>query len=1018
MASWEDLYRGASPAQQAEWLRRARAQGILYAHRLQDDADGSTRPGSGAAPSILPSMLAGQVQDLLPLRAPEAAVTDPALDGRQREAVARALSTSDVCLIQGLPGSGKTRVVTEIVTQAAGRGERILFVAPTAAALDRVLEEVAGRPSVDALRCLGRGELPDHLPPCARALTVPERARLLREETLPQARQARDQSERRCERAAREQPAWPQLLDFADNRRRLEEQCAALKAQGEGVPDVVRREAARALGDEGPAEAGALARSLAACGRAHAEKRRDLQTARAKAEQQQAVRQREVAELTAKLDAVRPLAEARRQGRWWSPSWWRASLGGDVCARAEALQAEHVQAAAGLEELGRELATVDEQLRQAEAAFEDECRRLCAAEADRRRAEVADQEAAVRHELALLEAKWQQVCGRLGPDSPRPAAMTPEAVTAARAHWEAKRDRDEEARAFARQWLGYLEESAEDLPAQLARNANLVAAPLTDLPRDDGAGEAGTFDLLVVEEAEQVTDAELLQAARRARRWVLVGEPSPAAEGRPGGRGGSRPRPRPRAAAALHASCFQRLWDHLHCDPSRLPYAWVKEHDRLCCRLHPVPAEQRHRLESEWVADFPEIELRILTLPRATPVLAEVVFPPAMSIESAKEYIYRELQELPVQAAGRTACWLEQPEAVVLDLGDAAAADARAVALEAGAREIVTPGPSSPEDPSQARQPWRTCRLEFERAHGWQRERAEEWVYRHLRLRDLGRTVRLETLYRMDPALAAVLADLLWEGAAHVPEPAPGPSAPAVEFVAVPPVEPGRPRRERAEPAEPSRSASLPRAGAGLELDLSGPRRADRLPAEFRPLLPASGVVNYLEAQAVVRKLRELTADPALRAAAAAGPGNGRGPVVAVMALSAAQATLLRELVRRCDHVAGCGLAVEVDRPEAFRHRECLAALVSLTRSHSHRAVPLGEGPRQLPLALTRARARLVLFGDPGTLARRGQWQGALDHQGEADAAREGRLVAQLLRYLQGQGRHGRSFRLCPGDGP
>jgi hypothetical protein len=431
-----------------------------------------------------------------------------------------------------------------------------------------------------------------------------------------------------------------------------------------------------------------------------------------------------------------------------------------------------------------------------------------------------------------------------------------------------------------------------------------------------------------------------------------------------------------------------------------------------------VPAEQRHRLESEWVADFPEIELRILTLPRATPVLAEVVFPPAMSIEAAKEYIYRELQELPVQAAGPTVCWHEQPEAVVLSLGGAATADARAVALEEGVRELVTAGPGAAADPSLPRPPWHTCRLEFERARGWQRERAEEWVYRHLRLRDLGRTVRLETLYRMEPALAAVLSDLLWEGAAHFPESAAEGSAPAVEFVAVPPVEAGRGRRERPEPTEPSRAAGLPRAGAGLELDLSGPRRADRLPTELRPLLPAAGVVNYLEALAVVRKLTELTADPALRAAAAAGPGVARGPVLAVMAPSAAQVTLLRELVRRCDRLAACGLVVEVDRPEAFRQRECLAALVSLTRSHSHRAVPLGEVPHQLPLALTRARARLVLFGDPGTLARRGQWQGALDHQGEADAAREGRLVTQLLRYLQGQGRHGRSFRLCPGDGP
>jgi hypothetical protein len=44
---------------------------------------------------------------------------------------------------------------------------------------------------------------------------------------------------------------------------------------------------------------------------------------------------------------------------------------------------------------------------------------------------------------------------------------------------------------------------------------------------------------------------------------------------------------------------------------------------------------------------------RILTLPRTAPALAELLFPPTMSISKAKEYIYRELQELPVQAQGR-----------------------------------------------------------------------------------------------------------------------------------------------------------------------------------------------------------------------------------------------------------------------------------------------------------------------------------------------------------------------------
>jgi hypothetical protein len=394
-----------------------------------------------------------------------------------------------------------------------------------------------------------------------------------------------------------------------------------------------------------------------------------------------------------------------------------------------------------------------------------------------------------------------------------------------------------------------------------------------------------------------------------------------------------------------------------------------------------------------------------------------------MSIHEAKGYIYRELEELPVQAVGRSVSWDERPDAVVFRMGACAESDAQPVALEQGVREMVASGPCGQAGGGLPPPLWHTCRVEFDRSQGWQRERAEEWVRRRLRLCDLGRTAHLDTLHRMAPPLAAVVSDLLWQGAGRVPEPATRPQAggPAVEFVAVPPLEQARGRRERPRTdrgngAPPPRPAGpgLPRSGAGLELDLTAPGQADRLPSDLRPALPAAGLVNYLEAQAVVRRLAELAADPALRADDG---GTSGGPAVAVMALYPAQVALLEELIRRSPQVARSGLTIEVGLPAAFRQRECLAALVSLTRSHGHRAVPLGDSPDLLALALTRARRRLILFGDPGTLGRRSQWQGALDHLNEAAAAREARLVHGLLRYVQRQGRHGRAFRVGEGDG-
>src|SRR5205807_8553748 len=101
-------------------------------------------------------------------------------------------------------------------------------------------------------------------------------------------------------------------------------------------------------------------------------------------------------------------------------------------------------------------------------------------------------------------------------------------------------------------------------------------------------------------------------------------------------------------------------------------------------------------------------------------------------------------------------------------------------------------------------------------------------------------------------------------------------------------------RRRKDAPRTPASPANLPRAGAGLELDLSGPRQGgDRLPGDLRAALPQRGLVNYFEAQAVVRRLEELFA-------AAESPGR-----VGVLALYPAQAELIRQLVRRTPRLAG-----------------------------------------------------------------------------------------------------------------
>jgi hypothetical protein len=111
-------------------------------------------------------------------------------------------------------------------------------------------------------------------------------------------------------------------------------------------------------------------------------------------------------------------------------------------------------------------------------------------------------------------------------------------------------------------------------------------------------------------------------------------------------------------------------------------------------------------------------------------------------------------------------------------------------------------------------------------------------------------------------------------------------------------------------------------------------------------------------------------------------------------------------------------LAARIDVPAAFAEEEFDTVFVSLTRSHAHRAVCFGEGPAQLALALTRGRRRLVVFGDAGTLARRGQWDGPVDHLDELTAGRERDIMGRLLEYIHGHGAHREAFVVGEGSAP
>jgi hypothetical protein len=1029
---------------------------LLYAHQLPPAENGPhSADEDTASRQLLNRLLNGQTVDLEPLRPGPVEIHDTALDDVQREAVARALATPDLCLIQGLPGTGKSRTVAEMIVQATARGQRILFLAPTTAALDRVLESLASHDTICSLRCLTPEEKPESLRPAIRALTFPQRARTLAEQPLQGARKQVEAAGALRQHLHQLEDCWPRLADLAENYQSVSKKIETLCQQSSRVAQEVATEAdAAATADT---NSNSFLTSLIACTTSQQEDLGKIEQAQAKVSQQLADRRRERDALQAQLESLRPLAAAKEQGRWWSLRFWKATFKGEVPGKVAALEAQEKAAEEALQSLEQEIQALAHQRREIESKYQAERGRLLETEVSRRQALLQEQLTALRQEQGLLQDKWQSLCAELDQVCPQPEAITAAAVQTAQERWRNLAAQAGEGLEFARQWSAYLEASADALRSQLPRYFNVVASTMTALAGDehfgDGATENSLFDLLILEEAEQVTESEFLKAARRARRWVLVGEPEAEAAPVTGQRlpspSSRTPFGKPRTerkVAAPRTGIFQRLWQQLHADPARLPYAWRYEGEHLCCRLRQLAPEQRQWLESERLADCPDIELRILTLPKVRPLLAEIVFPPTASLQQAKEHVYQELEEVAAAIPAHGLRWIEEAQRLIVQFAASATSDTTAVTLEPGVREIAGKAVDASAEEGDRGATWWTYRFEFDREAGWDRGRAEDWLQTHLHLRDLGRTTRLDTPYRMAPDLAAFVSALLFEGAyLQRPTPAVGPSAAdllgvccgyPVEFVPVPPLpsrreqEVGARNPEKKKPREaagvatavvscPATAVALPKSGAGLELDLAVVRPTDRLPAELRPQLPSSGYVNYLEAQAVVRTLELLAGDARVHTIMkAAAPEQSSCPAIAVLTPYPAQAALIRRLLAQSARWSASGLAAEVDISSAFRQRECLLAVVSLTRSHSHRAVSFGEGPQDLALALTRARTKLILVGDPGTLARRSQWQGILDQLDESAAAREGRVIAHLVRYLQGRGRHPQSFHLCEGSGP
>jgi hypothetical protein len=220
-----------------------------------------------------------------------------------------------------------------------------------------------------------------------------------------------------------------------------------------------------------------------------------------------------------------------------------------------------------------------------------------------------------------------------------------------------------------------------------------------------------------VDDADGLGETELSRLSGLAPRCLLVGNADPVDA----------------ASCSTRATPFQKLWHLLHPADVRPTYAWSSSDDAVCCTLQRLePADAAH-VESERLADFPEIELRILARPGARPRLAQIVFPATLPLAEVKSFIYRELQEAAIDRLDRPGRWHESESAFVLQLADDHDPACASVELEPGLLESACSEGTN----------WTTCRLNFAKDAGWTSGRVQEWCRRYLGFVDTGRTADL-----------------------------------------------------------------------------------------------------------------------------------------------------------------------------------------------------------------------------------------------------------------------------------
>src|SRR5262249_4563184 len=286
---------------------------------------------------------------------------DPQVDDLQRQAVARAIGMPDLLLLQGLPGTGKSRVLTEILLQAVARGWRILFLAGRTASLDVILHRLLGRPEVLALRFLDALEKPEALPAWLRGFTLDGQKQAFLEHAMAGTSENYERAELTCRQRCAEEPLWAELRTSAQRWRDLETRLHALREQLSRIGEAVEAEAETTKNDSAFLTYLAELRQERDAAMCEIEMTlRTQQSALAKCEQ-------EATDLAARIAEIEPAYLAIKHGWVWTLRYWLNNR--SIIQDMEVLLEHHAKAQASRQEMVQHLDQITEKKHRRQEQF-------------------------------------------------------------------------------------------------------------------------------------------------------------------------------------------------------------------------------------------------------------------------------------------------------------------------------------------------------------------------------------------------------------------------------------------------------------------------------------------------------------------------------------------------------------------------------------------------------------------------------------------------------------------------